>query len=764
MKIPTSTSAESSARLAANRSLALRASRIVGTRFPLASGLVAACLTVLPATVHAAAPPAALPADLTPGLTAHARAPDLNDASLHDVEAAIREVLRSPTIAGHSVSAHIIALSSGQTVFSTHEDRVLKPASNTKVVSTAAAFGVLGPDWRTASRLLSEKPPKDGTIQGDLVLDGSYDLSWSTLFYPIPHYVANRLVDQLVAQGVRRIDGDVVVRGTFVVDGHRFGTLNTHQERLQAANMFQARLRAKGIQVTGVFRTSDAAPPRGFSHQLALWEGPTLPSIAAHINRMSHNEFADMVMLAIGAKANNEGTYASGFRAVEAWLDHVGVAHDGLRLHDGSGLSHNNRISANQLTHIIRAVQSQPWAELWNHSLSVAGVDGTFAARMREPGTRGCAWMKSGTIDGVITTAGILHHRGTGERYAVAVLMNDIRHQPSARAAQDAIINALGGHQLQQTRPAAPALSHATLNDRDEVVLRWDSAPRAAHYVIESRDAHSTWRTELVVDGQRHDAIVPRGATPRSYRLIATNDQGLSDPSVVLIAGGPKRAPKVLVVDGNERWQHDPAPENGLKSPHAFLAEFMEPLTGYRVESISNRALTAMPALTDTTVLVALGEEARSTEALAANEREWVQRYVRAGGRLIVAGSEAAWDLATNVPDGEQFLDRVFGAAFVSDNAGNTAACLSDSDPSHPQCGHFWTPGFMKVEWPDQLRATRGNVCMHYAGTEDVACVVHKSAAIVGFPLESIDNPADRRTVVRALLTLVGTPKSDDRS
>lgn len=733
-----------------------------------ACALAALCFVTAPAPSKAAAPPSAppsaLPADLAEPAQTHARAPDLSAASLDEVSQAIQAVLRSPTIGGHTVSAHIVALSSGQTVFSSHEDRLLKPASNTKVISTAAAFGVLGPDWRTASRLLSEKPPKDGVIEGDLVLEGSYDLSWSTLFYPIAHYVANRLVDQLAEHGVRRVTGDVVVRGTFVVDGHRFGTLNTHQERLQAASMFQARLRAKGIQVGGAYRTTDQPAPRAFSHQLALWEGPTLPSIAAHINRMSHNEFADMVMLAMGAKANNESTYASGFRAVEAWLDQMAVPHEGLRLSDGSGLSHNNRVSAHQMVQIVSAVQTQPWAELWNHSLSVAGVDGTFAGRMRDPGTRGCAWLKSGTIDGVITTAGILHHRGTGERYAVSILMNDVRHQPSARSAHDAIIGALGRHQLDQGRPASPALTHAQINERDDVRLQWTPSPNATHYVVESREGQSAWRTELVVDGSKKEAVVPRGAAPRAYRIVATNTQGLSDPSVVLIAGGPKRAPRVLLVDGNERWQHDPAPENGLRAPHAFLAEFMDPLTGYRVESISNRVLDTTSVNKDTTVWMALGEEARSTEALSASERAWVQRHVQADGRLILAGSEAAWDIATNLPDGAQFLDRIFGAAFVSDNAGNTAACLAGTDAPSSTCGHFWTPGFMNVEWPDQLAVTRGDVCMHYAGTEDVACVVHKHAALVGFPLESIDNPADRRTIVRALLTRVGTPKSDERS
>lgn len=675
------------------------------------------------------------------------------------LQAEIERILRSPTVRGHVIGARIVALSSGQVVYEKNPETGYKPASNTKVFSTAAAFGVLGPQWRTESRIVAEGPPVDGVIRGDVMLHGLFDLSWSTLFYPNTNYVANRLIDQLVENGVREIRGDVHIRGVFVYDGHRFGTLNTNAERLQVASAFQAQLRARGIRHGGNFQISASAPPSRFSTELADWKGPSLATIVAHINRLSHNEFADTLLLAVGRHAQNDATYASGFRSAVEWYRAQGIDTQNLQFHDGSGLSHNNRVNATQLTEVIHAVQRFAWADLWNHSLSVAGHDGTYGQRCVAKETVGAAWLKSGTIDGVITTSGILHHRGTGETYSVALLMNQVVHQPSARSILDQIVEALGAHRSQAARPNASILQRAELQDNEEILLEWTTSPRATTYVIEARDKDSAWTALEVTTATR--LTLPRRAQLQAYRVRAINDDGISDPSGVLIGGGPRTAPQIVVVDGNDRWA-SPQFENGLRTQPWFLSEFLAPLTGYRVSSLNNDALNTLKPSGQTTVIFSLGEESRGTQSLSENERTFIRAQLRAGGRVIAAGSEIGWDLATNATDGPAFLDEVFGAAFLSDNAGNTAACMPTDRGA--ACGHFWTPGLMKIDMPDSFEATRGEVCMTYAGMSAAACVHYRHAAVVGFPLESIDNDADRTRILRELLEKVGTPRTSDRS
>src|SRR5699024_1528930 len=125
------------------------------------------------------------------------------------------------------------------------------------------------------------------------------------------------------------------------------------------------------------------------------------------------------------------------------------------------------------LSQLMVWVQHQPWADRWNDSLSPAGVDGTYVNRMLGASTRGRALLKSGTINGVISTSGLLLHPSNGEVYAISLLMNQVVHQPSARVTLDKMVSALAEFSSARTRPAPPALQSAQVEDADAVVLRW---------------------------------------------------------------------------------------------------------------------------------------------------------------------------------------------------------------------------------------------------------------------------------------------------
>src|SRR5690625_7145501 len=94
---------------------------------------------------------------------------------------------------------------------------------------------------------------------------------------------------------------------------------------------------------------------------------------------------------------------------------------------------------------------------------------------MLDASTRGRALMKSGTINGVISTSGLLLHPSNGEVYAVSLLMNQVVHQPSARIVLDKIVTALANFDKASARPAAPNLVSARMHDTQEVLLRWQT-------------------------------------------------------------------------------------------------------------------------------------------------------------------------------------------------------------------------------------------------------------------------------------------------
>lgn len=112
----------------------------------------------------------------------------------------------------------VVDLSTGKTVYELNPNHYFVPASNTKLFTTALALSRLGPDHRFTTRVMSEAAPDAaGRIAGGIRLVGGGDPNLSARAIPYrmgvitgnPLAAIEDLADQLVARGVRRIEGDI---------------------------------------------------------------------------------------------------------------------------------------------------------------------------------------------------------------------------------------------------------------------------------------------------------------------------------------------------------------------------------------------------------------------------------------------------------------------------------------------------------------------------------------------------------------------------
>lgn len=136
------------------------------------------------------------------------------DGLARQIEAHISE----PRFGGALWGVKIISLDSGKTIFENHADRLMSPASNSKLYSAALALERFGPEYRIVTPILASKPPNwRGTVRGDLVIAGRADPSWNSrhagtnfweLFSPLVAAISNA--------GVRRVTGDLIADATFL--------------------------------------------------------------------------------------------------------------------------------------------------------------------------------------------------------------------------------------------------------------------------------------------------------------------------------------------------------------------------------------------------------------------------------------------------------------------------------------------------------------------------------------------------------------------
>jgi D-alanyl-D-alanine carboxypeptidase/D-alanyl-D-alanine-endopeptidase (penicillin-binding protein 4) len=146
------------------------------------------------------------------------RAQDLSAAyTLPQLQAQIAAQLAQPRFAGALWGVKVVALDSGQTIFAEHADRLMTPASNTKLYTAALGLDQLGGDYRFETPVYAfGKIGRNGTLRGDLCVVGQGDPSWNqrrlgTNFWAI----FEPFVRVIIQAGVRRVNGDLLADTTF---------------------------------------------------------------------------------------------------------------------------------------------------------------------------------------------------------------------------------------------------------------------------------------------------------------------------------------------------------------------------------------------------------------------------------------------------------------------------------------------------------------------------------------------------------------------
>lgn len=124
-------------------------------------------------------------------------------------------ILSSPALDGADVGL-VVRTVDGETVYSHAADRRQQPASNAKLVTSAAALDVLGPDYRFQTTVHTTGRRHGPVVDGDLYLKGTGDPTMLAADY-------DALAAQVAGAGITFVKGRLVADDTWF-DDVRLGT------------------------------------------------------------------------------------------------------------------------------------------------------------------------------------------------------------------------------------------------------------------------------------------------------------------------------------------------------------------------------------------------------------------------------------------------------------------------------------------------------------------------------------------------------------
>lgn len=399
------------------------------------------------------------------------------------VDDSIAAALRSAGFNGPATGVYVWDLDAALPIYERNAGAALAPASNLKLVTSAAALMHWGVRHRFITELYAPDVPvtADGIIYGDLYLRGLGDPSLSTRSYQrkVLHLTTasiDSFARALKREGVKTIEGRVLGDNSWFdrlrtvpswkdgldVECGPLSALSGNQglddgNRVKAPAAWAARLLTKALRHAGIRvkgKPSTGQVPTT-SRLVCRQDSASLKRILRHMNKESDNFFAEMLLKGLGRDLYGEGSTAAGTRASEACLRALGVGTGACIIQDGSGLSYDDRLTARDIVRVLGAMRQRDDFDAFYDSLAIAGEDGTLHDRMRHTAAAGNAHAKTGTLNVAACLSGYVES-ANGHLVAFSLLMND---DPidywRAEKAQNAVVVALA----QSTLPGEPILA-----------------------------------------------------------------------------------------------------------------------------------------------------------------------------------------------------------------------------------------------------------------------------------------------------------------
>ena len=327
-------------------------------------------------------------------------------------------------------SVILIDASTGEQLFESNGYAMRKPASTLKLLAGVSVAQYLNPEMRFQTSLALSDKTNSVVIQGEMDPWATFNAyNAKRLGQTSMKYLAYRAHTELEAQA-----GAPVKKMTIYYNGIYDSEAKNMKVYLKTRKVYVilkpvTALEAQNLTVEPVMNSAS----------------PTVHQMTHYFMQWSDNILSERLSR-IAAKAAGFDGSAQGIADVYARvLAELEIDSSKLVVKDGSGLSHENRVSAKLLGDLLFKIYKEPRFAAIIESLPDGGVNGTLNERFIKtaPNAVGLVHAKTGTLNGTVTLAGYIESQ---DREYIFVILADrlSRTYSAAKIARDTLDRYLG--------------------------------------------------------------------------------------------------------------------------------------------------------------------------------------------------------------------------------------------------------------------------------------------------------------------------------
>jgi D-alanyl-D-alanine carboxypeptidase/D-alanyl-D-alanine-endopeptidase (penicillin-binding protein 4) len=382
-----------------------------------------------------------------PALLAATMAPALADPNLGDLTGRITDAM------------------TGTQLWARGPELPMQPASTNKVLTAAAALLTLDRDATLPTTVVADQRVAPGVV----VLKGGGDPTLSAAPPGEPTWYRNAarisdLAAQVRSTGMTvtavKVDlsaysgptmapgwdpmdiqgGDIAPIEPVMLDGGRTQPVTVDSRRSPTPALDAGRALAGALGIDPAMVTVAPSSVRG--QQIAVVQSPPLIERLRDMMNASDNVMAESIGREVADHLNRPQSFDGAAKAVLSQLAVAGIDTTGATLVDSSGLSVDDRLTAETLDEVVTAAagSGQPALRPLVDLLPIAGGSGTLSNRYldTESGRAAAGWLraKTGSLTGTNALAGIVTD-ASGRVLTFALISNNAG--PTGRTAIDAV-------------------------------------------------------------------------------------------------------------------------------------------------------------------------------------------------------------------------------------------------------------------------------------------------------------------------------------
>jgi D-alanyl-D-alanine carboxypeptidase/D-alanyl-D-alanine-endopeptidase (penicillin-binding protein 4) len=320
--------------------------------------------------------------------------------------------------------------STGEQLFESNGYAMRKPASTLKLLAGVAVAQYLDPAMRFQTSLALSDKANSVVIQGEMDPWATFNAyNAKRLGQTSLKYLAYRAHTELEIQA-----GAPVKKMTIYYNGIYDSEAKNMKVYLKTRKVYVilkpvTSLEAQNLTVEPVMNSTS----------------PSVHQMTHYFMQWSDNALSDRLSR-IAAKAAGFNGNTEGIAAVYAKvLADLQIDSTKLVVKDGSGLSHDNRLSAKLLGDLLIKIYRDPRFSAVIESLPDGGINGTLNERFIKtaPNAVGLVHAKTGTLNGTVTLAGYIDAKD--RKYVFVVLADRLpRTYSAAKIARDTLDRYLG--------------------------------------------------------------------------------------------------------------------------------------------------------------------------------------------------------------------------------------------------------------------------------------------------------------------------------